>query len=245
MDIIEDNVEASNFDLLDFVVNSELPVNDPNFLAVLDDIPTPQALDQDDELVTVDPTEIAIPAAASTSNKQPPKGKKILMKPLVNEASSRPRYNLDRLAFIKLSKLTDNIVNEMRMVNNVNNLINRRSKSRTSKVTTSDHAYMTGAADNIKAEAPEDVEDQKYRRMRDLNNAASKRCRANRKRKQATMQEEEEFLVRRNKELKMKATQMEEMVEKLKAKFIEKVANPQREPLDLDRLMAQRLSSMC
>ena len=79
--------------------------------------------------------------------------------------------------------------------------------------------------------------------MRDLNNEASKRCRQNRKRKFAKIEEEEEELKSQNRELKAKCRQLEDLVGQLKRRFIEKVANPKREALDLNVLMKQRLSS--
>ena len=90
---------------------------------------------------------------------------------------------------------------------------------------------------------PDDVKEAKYRRMRDLNNEASKRCRQNRKRKFAKIEEEEEELKSQNRELKAKCRQLEDLVGQLKRRFIEKVANPKREALDLNVLMKQRLSS--
>ena len=48
----------------------------------------------------------------------------------------------------------------------------------------SDHSYGAGKGGETSMAAVEKEEDAKYRRMRDLNNEASKRCRQNRKRKQ-------------------------------------------------------------
>lgn len=88
----------------------------------------------------------------------------------------------------------------------------------------------------------------KYRRMRDLNNLASKRCRQNRKRKFQDLLDEEERLRARNAELRMKCRNMEDLVAGLKRKFIDKVTNPagtaRREPVDLDDLMSQRLDAL-
>ena len=59
----------------------------------------------------------------------------------------------------------------------------------------------------------------RYRRTRDLNNAASKRCRLNRKRKYEDMESEVDFEAARNMALKAKESALEEQVEKYK-KFI-------------------------
>jgi len=56
----------------------------------------------------------------------------------------------------------------------------------------------------------------KYRRARDLNNEASKRCRQNRKEKQLTKERECQELAKRNEELKEKVQQMETALEALK-----------------------------
>merc|ERR1712029_1187590 len=56
------------------------------------------------------------------------------------------------------------------------------------------------------------TEDEKYRRMRDQNNEASKRCRANRKRKHQETDEELERLQQRNVVLRAQMDQMEREV---------------------------------
>jgi len=63
-------------------------------------------------------------------------------------------------------------------------------------------------------------EDEKYRRMRDQNNEASKRCRANRKRKHQDTDEELERLQERNVVLRAQMDQMEREVKELKSKFL-------------------------
>jgi len=81
----------------------------------------------------------------------------------------------------------------------------------------------------------------KYRRMRDLNNVASKRCRNKRKRKQAELEAEQKELEKRNEVLKAKCLKMEELVERMKAQFLKRVAKP-KTPLDLDQIVADRLA---
>merc|ERR1719188_2299999 len=78
----------------------------------------------------------------------------------------------------------------------------------------------------------------KYRRMRDLNNVASKRCRNKRKRKQAELEAEQKELEKRNEVLKAKCLKMEELVERMKAQFLKRVAKP-KTPLDLDQIVAE------
>jgi len=84
--------------------------------------------------------------------------------------------------------------------------------------TDTDHVYMGVVHDN--------KNDQRYRRMRDLNNDASKRCRQNRKSKFAVLEMEKDELLEKNSELKFKVKKMEEIVAALKKKFISDIANP-------------------
>jgi len=56
----------------------------------------------------------------------------------------------------------------------------------------------------------------KYRRQRDLNNVASKRCRENRKRKQSELEEELMEQQRRNLELKSRLESMAAKVQRVK-----------------------------
>merc|ERR1711902_247866 len=62
--------------------------------------------------------------------------------------------------------------------------------------------------------------DEKYRKMRDQNNEASKRCRANRKRKHQEMEDELIELERKNVVLKEKMDSMEREVKLLKKKLL-------------------------
>merc|ERR1711862_582463 len=67
-------------------------------------------------------------------------------------------------------------------------------------------------------------EDEKYRKMRDQNNEASKRCRANRKRKSQELEDELIELERRNVVLRAKTDSMEREVKLLKKKFLSDIS---------------------
>merc|ERR1711944_380711 len=71
--------------------------------------------------------------------------------------------------------------------------------------------------DSSSALSSEEKKAHKYRRMRDLNNAASKRCRLNRKRKMGDMEQEEEELKEKNMRLQIQVQQLEKTVEKVKS----------------------------
>lgn len=128
----------------------------------------------------------------------------------------------------------------------------RRSKGRgpTAPSTSSDHSYMTNYDASQSQLSSDEVKEVKYRRMRDLNNEASKRCRMNRKRKFNELLSEEDELKNKNAELRKRCQHMEDLVNQLKRQFIEKISNPKLEtrkkiaPLDLDALLDERLGSM-
>merc|ERR1711899_495816 len=70
--------------------------------------------------------------------------------------------------------------------------------------------------------------ERRYRRMRDLNNIASQRCRLKRKSKMQNALDELKEEENRNKELSMKVRILEEQVKALKQHFITKISNPQK-----------------
>merc|ERR1711963_983525 len=70
--------------------------------------------------------------------------------------------------------------------------------------------------------------ERRYRRMRDLNNIASQRCRLKRKSKMQNALDELKEVENKNKELSMKVRILEEQVKALKQHFITKISNPQK-----------------
>ncbi len=93
--------------------------------------------------------------------------------------------------------------------------------------------------------------DQKYRRMRDLNNIASRRCRQNRKQKFVTLERQEEVEAERNSDLKMKVRLLEEQVKRVKDaifKSIVPVANPLVQVsnpfVDIDEIIRQKAADL-
>merc|ERR1711994_130709 len=85
----------------------------------------------------------------------------------------------------------------------------------------------------IKTEEQEEVkvkleplgEDEKYRKMRSQNNEASKRCRENRKRKAKEMEEELEFLEKKNQKLKETFESMEREVKAMKRRLLSNISS--------------------
>lgn len=69
-----------------------------------------------------------------------------------------------------------------------------------------------------------DIENLRYRRMRDLNNEASKRCRESRKRKFDELERERDTELQRNMDLKKRFKSLEQAVAKLKQYYVANLA---------------------
>ena len=95
--------------------------------------------------------------------------------------------------------------------------------------TSESESYTSYASDSTTGMTDDEVSALKYRRMRDLNNEASKRCRENRKQKKVKETEELDNLIAKNEKLKQIVRRMEAKVAFLKRKFLERVENPGRE----------------
>merc|ERR1712038_495717 len=85
-----------------------------------------------------------------------------------------------------------------------------------------DHHNHSNGSSNSKMTTNE----RRYRRMRDLNNVASQRCRLKRKEKQQARIDELTQEQDKNRELSMKVRLLEEQVAALKKHFIKKISNP-------------------
>jgi hypothetical protein len=85
-----------------------------------------------------------------------------------------------------------------------------------------DHHNYSNGSSNSKMTTNE----RRYRRMRDLNNVASQRCRLKRKEKQQAAVDELTQEQDKNRELSMKVRLLEEQVATLKKHFIKKISNP-------------------
>eukprot|EP00092_Neocalanus_flemingeri_P014196 GFUD01015316.1.p1 GENE.GFUD01015316.1~~GFUD01015316.1.p1 ORF type:complete len:493 (-),score=123.73 GFUD01015316.1:541-2019(-) len=87
----------------------------------------------------------------------------------------------------------------------------------------SEYAYVSDSCGML---TDDEVSAMKYRRMRDLNNEASKRCRQTRKEKMDEKETEVTKLTERNHKLKDALTKMETTVLELKMKFLSEIRNP-------------------
>jgi len=101
-------------------------------------------------------------------------------------------------------------------------------------------AYQSDSASGL---TDEGVSALKYRRMRDLNNEASRRCRENRKTKQGDAEAELDALRQKNITLKQNVHHLESKVSRLKRKFLVSVKQPSREiALARQRQLGQSLA---
>jgi hypothetical protein len=83
------------------------------------------------------------------------------------------------------------------------------------------------------AMSSEEQKDFRYKRMRELNNAASKRCRINRKRKFEDMEEEQTLQAARNIELKNKVAELESQVSKFKTAIFDMIKRRKTEQVQV------------
>ena len=77
--------------------------------------------------------------------------------------------------------------------------------------------------DSSSAMSSSEQKEHRYQRMRKLNNAASKRCRINRKRKNETQDDDQILLTARNMELKGKVADLESQVAKFKTAIFDMI----------------------
>lgn len=214
--VMKQTAADSNFDLLDFVVNETLEPTDAGFLALVGD--------------TSPSTSAGFPNVNEVEDVKTEPTEFVAVEDHDGDELYKPGPSRGKR---KILKAKDKKSKTGRP----------RGRPPSATITSGalsakDHAYESSSA--VSADELKEV---KYRRMRDLNNEASKRCRQNRKRKMGAKEMEEEALRTQNRELKSRCKQLEDLVSQLKKKFIEKVANPKRAPLDLNLIMAQRLMS--
>merc|ERR1711971_1041985 len=86
--------------------------------------------------------------------------------------------------------------------------------------------------DSSSAMSSSEQKEHRYQRMRQLNNAASKRCRINRKRKQETQEDEQILLTARNMELKGKVADLESQVAKFKTAIFDMIKKRKTEQVE-------------
>ena len=171
-----------------------------------------------------------------------PRGRPRLPRP----ETEPPRYNF-------VNDFTNCSQNSL-TTNNSNNCDFRRPRGRPP---TARPFADVSAYEDTSGMSSEEAKDVKYRRMRDLNNAASKRCRLNRKMKFDKMEIEEQQLLAKNTQLKAQVEGLENQVHRLKELvlgMVSKVKNEQTEQntatdeaienFDIDQLVNDTIEDM-
>merc|ERR1719305_2034541 len=97
--------------------------------------------------------------------------------------------------------------------------------------------------DSSSAMSSSEQKEHRYQRMRQLNNAASKRCRINRKRKQETQEDEQILLTARNMELKGKVADLESQVAKFKTAIFDMIKKRKTEQFQTSSEQVQSTAS--
>merc|ERR1712203_946944 len=97
--------------------------------------------------------------------------------------------------------------------------------------------------DSSSAMSSSEQKEHRYQRMRLLNNAASKRCRINRKRKQETQEDEQILLTARNMELKGKVADLETQVAKFKTAIFDMIKKRKTEQVQTSSEQVQSTAS--
>ena len=97
--------------------------------------------------------------------------------------------------------------------------------------------------DSSSAMSSSEQKEHRYQRMRQLNNAASKRCRINRKRKQETQEDEQILLTARNMELKGKVADLESQVAKFKTAIFDMIKKRKTEQVQTSPEQVQSTAS--
>ncbi len=186
------NAGLAGFDLLEWVTNTELPVNDPGFMALIGDTSANDD-DKSKNLRTLDLSAINYdPVVTMNDHPSPSKGKrrpygkasqddtKATSTEENDISSKQKRYHISpHITVLSAYLCTDFICSSKRRSQRqltVQPIDVSAEMASTSSA--ADHSY--NAYDVSSNTSGESSKDAKYRRMRDLNNMASKRCRQNR-----------------------------------------------------------------
>ena len=188
--------------------------------------PKPEIMDNDFTVKTEDNDSDWTPSPSPSTQKRFASNK-LLLYPQINNFHSRKR---GRPLDVTPRKITAKLP-RMRRKSTVNS---------DSDLSFPGLAYQS---DSASGRTDEGVSALKYRRMRDLNNEASRRCRENRKTKQGDAEAELDALRQKNITLKQNVHDLESKVSRLKRKFLVSVKQPSREiALARQRQLGQSLA---
>jgi len=244
--IPEPEMMDEDFDLMEFVGDDAIPVNHPDFLELLVARPL-ENTDIISEVVTshplspIDGSAIGIASAAATVvQPQPVPSNATTVIPAVvtqvnNDFFVTVANDVDQQQVVPFQPEEPEIVQEPVVPAPAADSFGERppvhkveeiKEEEEEGVSNDDHAYGMRVAHQRAPRKNMGTPKAKYRRMRDLNNEASKRCRQNRKLKINDLLMEEEELKARNRELNVKFELLQEQVTALKKLFLHRVVNP-------------------
>ncbi len=165
--------EEGVFDLLEYVTNTELPVNDPGFLALISDTgSSPPSTSSVGGLATVDAD--AIGHVAPTKGKRKQAASKMAALAAAAEVQE-PVATTTTASRSKSKRQTAAAAS-----NSDHCYVGPSTSSHQPRPSISSSRRVSSNKDSSSAYSDDDIKEAKYRRMRDLNNLASKRCRQNR-----------------------------------------------------------------
>ena len=116
-----------------------------------------------------------------------------------------------------------------------------RRDRRTSTTSASDSDLVSCSESSVSGMTEDEISALKYRRMRDLNNEASKRCRENRKLRLGSAETDLRRQAERNLQLKAAVRALEARVARLKRVFLTNIQNPSAEIASARRRLGQSL----
>merc|ERR1711971_547556 len=194
---------SGEMDLLATVLNDEIDVNSEefqNFIALENEPDTEMStINFEDIMGTPSTSGMGSPAYGIEIKEEPMEATGVFISKPVKKGRGRPR--VPRSAVVEPPRRPRGRPPTAQMVANVDSY-DRDSSSAMSSSEQKEH---------------------RYQRMRQLNNAASKRCRINRKRKQETQEDEQILLTARNMELKGKVADLESQVAKFKTAIFDMI----------------------
>merc|ERR1712203_1340842 len=203
--VIDENpfTASGEMDLLATVLNDEIDVNSEefqNFIALENEPDTEMStINFEDIMGTPSTSGMGSPASGIEIKAEPMEATGVFMSKPVKKGRGRPR--VPRTAVVEPPRRP-------------------RGRPPTAQMVADVDSYDR---DSSSAMSSSEQKEHRYQRMRQLNNAASKRCRINRKRKLETQEDEQILLTARNMELKGKVADLESQVAKFKTAIFDMI----------------------
>merc|ERR1712203_1038360 len=223
--VIDENpfTASGEMDLLATVLNDEIDVNSEefqNFIALENEPDTEMStINYEDIMGTPSTSGMGSPVSGIEIKEEPMEATGVFMSKPVKKGRGRPR--VPRTAVVEPPRRP-------------------RGRPPTAQMVADVDSYDR---DSSSAMSSSEQKEHRYQRMRQLNNAASKRCRINRKRKQETQEDEQILLTARNMELKGKVADLESQVAKFKTAIFDMIKKRKTEQVQTSSEQVQSTAS--